>query len=87
MLLWKEAQRVANHRRAQEAIVTHAAVSAAIINTIGGKDVPEFRQMIDGLLSENGTEPPPKVKDDAALAELQVTRAPVVDEWSEMKEF
>ena len=89
MLLWKEAQRMAGHKRAQEAIVTHAAVSAAIINTIAGKEVPEFQKMIDDLLSENGSEPPrpAKVKDDAALESIEVTRAPVVDEWSDMKEF
>lgn len=38
------------------AVVTHAAVSTAIANTIGGKDVPEFTEMVGRMMGEEESE-------------------------------
>lgn len=86
MMLWREAQRVKNHRMAHDAIVAHAAVGAAIVN-MWGKDSPAFHEMINDLLSEDGTPVEAKIDDVPTLEALSIKRESPSTEWADMKEF
>jgi len=57
LVLWRSVQESENRALAQAAIMAHAATASAIVNTIAGKDTPEFQRMIDSLLGEDDETP------------------------------
>jgi hypothetical protein len=56
MLYWRAAQRQDAQHAAISAAHTRAAVAAAIVNTIAGKETPAFEEMIERLSGEGKQE-------------------------------
>ena len=50
LILWRSVQESESRALGHNAIVTHAATAAAIINTIAGKETPDFKEMVDSLM-------------------------------------
>lgn len=51
-LYYEAARRQKNEESAQHAVVARMAVATAIVNTIAGKDVPEFDTMVERLMRQ-----------------------------------
>jgi hypothetical protein len=90
MALWRQASERESRDLGHAAIIAHAAVSTAIVNTIAGKDVPEFQKMVDRLsdsASGNGTHAHvvPIIDREDALVRGGFERP--VNDLSDMEEF
>jgi len=53
MILWRAANEHESRQAGVSAVAMHAAVSAAIVNTIAGKDTPKFQEMVESWMSPN----------------------------------
>lgn len=89
LILWRAAQESESRALAHAAIVTHAANAAAIINTIAGKETPDFSEMVAALLGEvtKGKAPlsAPAITDNKVLDGLGIVSGD--DTLSQMQEF
>jgi len=62
LVLWRSVEENGNRALAQTALMAHAATAAAIVNTIAGKETPEFQRMIDSLMGSEQDEAPSTIE-------------------------
>ena len=88
MALWRLASAAERERLANTAIVTRAAVATAIVNTIAGKDAPEFDEMIEQLTKHEQTSAAPAAPATAdALAGMGIERSTASVSFAGMEDF